>query len=254
MKKQFLPTSGAFDRPLGELSIQPQPDDVTCGPTCLQAVYSFYGDSIRLRKVIEEVHSLEGGGTLAVYLACHALRRGYRADIYTYNLQVFDPSWFPNGHQVADLAERIRAQAHHKHSKRLSTASDAYLEYLRLGGRIHYRDLTSRLLRDYLARNIPILTGLSATYLYGCPRERSLTSNKSVFDDVKGTVTGHFVVLCGYDQENKRVRVADPYKDNPLRQDNYYSVPRLKLINAIMLGIVTYDANLLIIRPPEESS
>jgi len=34
------------------------------------------------------------GGTLAVNLANHALRRGYRALIVTYNLTVFDPSWF----------------------------------------------------------------------------------------------------------------------------------------------------------------
>jgi hypothetical protein len=41
--------------------------------------------------------------------------------------------------------------------------------------------------------------------------------------------------------------VADPYQDNPYSSDLYYHVPVGRLINAIMLGIVTYDANLLII-------
>jgi hypothetical protein len=43
------------------------------------------------------------------------------------------------------------------------------------------------------------------------------------------------------------VLVADPYQDNPYSSDLYYHVPVGRLINAIMLGIVTYDANLLII-------
>ena len=41
--------------------------------------------------------------------------------------------------------------------------------------------------------------------------------------------------------------IADPYQDNPYSKDLYYHVPVGRLINAIMLGIVTYDANLLII-------
>ena len=41
--------------------------------------------------------------------------------------------------------------------------------------------------------------------------------------------------------------MADPYQDNPLGEDRYYQVPVGRLINSILLGIVTYDANLLII-------
>ena len=49
-------------------------------------------------------------------------------------------------------------------------------------------------------------------------------------------------VLAG----GRTVLVADPYQDNPYSSDLYYHVPVGRLINAIMLGIVTYDANLLI--------
>ena len=76
-----------------KLDILPQPDDYTCGPTCLHAVYNYYGDKISLLKVIEEVPTLYSGGTLAVMLGCHALQRGYKASIYSYNLELFDPSW-----------------------------------------------------------------------------------------------------------------------------------------------------------------
>lgn len=72
--------------------ILPQPNNSTCGPTCLHAVYQYYGETIGLDQVVREVPMLREGGTLAVFLACHALRRGYGTTIYTYNLQVFNPT------------------------------------------------------------------------------------------------------------------------------------------------------------------
>ena len=59
-----------------DLEIELQPDDATCGPTCLQAVYRYYGDLESLEDVIAEVPQLETGGTLAANLAIHALKRG----------------------------------------------------------------------------------------------------------------------------------------------------------------------------------
>lgn len=45
--------------------ILPQPDDTTCGPTCLQAVYNYYGDNVSVEEVIAGVRVLPEGGTLA---------------------------------------------------------------------------------------------------------------------------------------------------------------------------------------------
>ena len=84
--------------------ILPQPDDATCGSACLQAVYAFYGDELPLDEVVRGVTPLDTGGTLAVYLACHALRRGYDATLYTYNLHMFDPTWFS---RKADLRAKL---------------------------------------------------------------------------------------------------------------------------------------------------
>ena len=61
------------------LDILPQPDDSTCGPTCLHAVYRYFGDYVPLPVMVAEVPQLETGGTLASLLGLHALRRGYRA-------------------------------------------------------------------------------------------------------------------------------------------------------------------------------
>ncbi|MBI1913505.1 MAG: hypothetical protein HYS12_01935 [Planctomycetes bacterium] len=227
-----------------EFEILPQPDDMTCGPTCLHALYRYYGDELPLETVIEQVPSLEGGGTLAVLLASHALRRGYDATIYTYNLKVFDPTWFRP--DAPPLQERLRAQMAAKESARLHTATHAFLEFLRLGGTVRMEDLTSELVRRYLNRGIPILTGLSATYLYRDMRESWPEGEP---DDVRGLPAGHFVVLCGYHRLLRTVMVADPLMPNPLAAEHFYELSIDRVINAILLGILTYDDNLLVIRP-----
>jgi hypothetical protein len=227
-----------------EFDILPQPDNTTCGPTCLQALYRFHGDEVPLDEVIETVPKLEDGGTLAVLLGCHALTRGYDAQIITANLQVFDPSWFTP--DAPPLADRLARQMEVKPWPKLQLASKAYLEFLRLGGKIRMRDLTSSLIRKYLKRQLPILTGLSATFLYRCAREYGPNCD---LDDIRGQPAGHFVVLCGYDKKNRQVLVADPFLAHPFGPDHYYQVNANRVIRAILLGVLTYDANLLIIKP-----
>ena len=41
------------------IRILPQPDEITCGPTCLHAIYNYYGDEIPLERVIAEVPMLD---------------------------------------------------------------------------------------------------------------------------------------------------------------------------------------------------
>lgn len=227
-----------------DLEILPQPDDSTCGPTCLHAVYRYHGDTIPLEQVIRESPRLEEGGTLGALLGCHALQRGYKVTIYTYNLRMFDPTWFES--PETDLVSCLQAQARAKGGTKFKAATRAYLNYLQLGGEIRFEDLTPELLRGHLRRGVPILTGLSATYLYRSTRETSTGES----DAVKGQPVGHFVVLRGYDPETRKVLVADPYLRNP-KERLHYDVGMQRLLSAILLGVVTYDANLLIIEPAD---
>lgn len=233
-----------------------QPDDTTCGPTCLHAVYRFYGDPISLEQVIEECEPLETGGTLAVCLACHALRRGFDATIYTYNLEVFDPTWFaPTGEpsKEIDLAAKLAARLDSKRESRQEVRIRAdirnFLDFLQLGGQVLFEDLTTTLIRSHLARQRPVLTGLSATYLYRSMRE---WGPKDEEDDITGDPSGHFVVLCGYYPRRREVLVADPLEHNPPYMSHKYTVGIDRLIGAILLGVLTYDANLLVIEPKEK--
>jgi hypothetical protein len=87
--------------------IRRQPDYTTCGPTSLHAMYQCFQDPISLEQVIEEVPKNPEGGTLAVHLALHALRHGYDARIWVFNLSMWDPTWF---REDTDLLAKVRAR------------------------------------------------------------------------------------------------------------------------------------------------
>lgn len=224
--------------------ILPQPDETTCGPTCLHAVYRYWGDDEPLTDVIKRTGRLEHGGTFAVFLACDALRKGYQATIYTYNLNVFDPVWFTE--PGVDIAQRLQSQREHKMDYRLQHATNGYLEFLKLGGRLRLVDLSRYLIRGILRRRLPIITGLSSTFLYRAAREYGPDDTP---DDVRGLPSGHFVIIGGYDRERRKVFVVDPYQQNPYDSAQAYWLSVDRVVNAILLGIVTHDANLLIIHP-----
>lgn len=225
-----------------KLDIQPQPDDTTCGPTCLHAIYRYFGDDIPLDQVIREVKTLDGGGTLAVMLGNHALSRGYKAVIYTFNMMIFDPTWFEPD---ADLKERLRQRRRATGNKKQHMAIGQYVRFIEQGGQIFLKDLSRSLLRHHLKRGNPIITGLNSTYLYRTMR----VVGDSTDDDIRGDVVGHFVVLCGYDPATQRITVADPYGENPYSDTHYYEADMDRLVCAILLGVMTYDANLLIVKP-----
>jgi hypothetical protein len=237
--------SGGFRLPV---SILPQPDETTCGATCLHSIYRYWQAEEQLGQVVGRMHRMPRGGTFAVFLANDALKRGYRASIYTYNLLVFDPTWFA-GLGVEEISERLLRQREVKAGERLQEVTPAYLEFLALGGRLRFRDLTPQLLHRILKRRFPIITGLSATYLYRHAREYGPAD---LPDDIRGTPAGHFVVIAGYDTERERVLVLDPYQPHPYGPTHEYWISAARAVGAILLGIVTHDANLLIVHPGSE--
>jgi hypothetical protein len=210
----------------------------------LHGIYRHYADDVSLASVIADIHTLNKGGTLDVFLANHALQRGYDVTLFTYNLELFDPTWFALSNET--IRERLAAQAKVKPWPRLQTATRGYDEFLRLGGKLKLRDLEPSLLRKFLKRGTPVITGLSATYLYRAIRDIPETNAD---DDVRGQPVGHFVVLTGYRRDTREILIADPLKTNPLVGSRYYAVKVQRLIGAILLGVVTYDANLLVIVP-----
>ncbi len=233
-----------------DFKMNAQPDDESCGPTCLHAIYQHYGLDITYDEVVNQVLRSLSGGTIAPMLGIHALKSGFKVTLYVNNLQLYDPTWFNyDGSSNPDvLSEKLIQQMKCKKNRHLAQGTHAVLDFLSLGGTINFRCLTVEILQHYLEKGIPIVTGLSSTYLYNCSREL-FVDGKSINDDVRGQPCGHFVVLCGYRNEEQLVVVADPYRANPVSGDHYYTVSNHRLINAIILGVVTRDGNLLVIEP-----
>lgn len=232
-----------------DFQIETQPNDETCGPTCLHAIYRYYGLKISLKEVIETIERSLSGGTLSPLLGKHALLHGFDATIFVNNMDIFDPTWFKKSKASNEiLITKLKHQGMFKKSKVFDQASKAFQEFLALGGTIRFKTIDVKLLKYYLKKDIPILTGLSATYLYRTARESFTSEGESYFDDINGSPCGHFVVLCGH-TEKRRIVVADPFHANPFTNNNFYEVSCTRLVNSILLGVFTYDANLLIIEP-----
>lgn len=225
-----------------ELWLENQPTETSCGPTCLHGLYRYHGLVYDLNRLIREIPENEDGGTLSVHMGIHALKHGFRAITYSYNLRVFDPTW-ANLDEPA-LREKLRLRTRRIDTKKLHRNHEAYGLYLDLGGTVRFDELTPSLLCQSLAVEGPALVGLSATHLYRHTRQ---TPNGQD-DDIAGKPEGHFVVLMDFDAEKNTVHIADPYSRNPFSGEGIYEVDVHRFINAVLLGIVTYDANLLFLR------
>ena len=233
------------------IEVQQQPDDVSCGPTCLQGIYRFYQRDLSLDAVLASVRRLDHGGTLGVMLGLDALQRGFSVTLFTYNLEVFDPTWFPA--PPDNLVDLLSRQLIHKREPRFVAAAEAYREFVEMGGVVRHRELTPGLLAKLVRSGAPPVAGLSATYLYGCPRE-VYEGHQSTFDSIRGEPTGHFVVLSGVDHEGAMFRISDPSTDNPRHESGTYWVSAHRLLGAILLGVTTFDGNILVIESEDSAS
>ncbi len=224
------------------LVVEPQPTETSCGPTCLRGVYQWFGLDVPLDDLIEAVPSVTGGGTLAVMLGIDALRRGFQARLYSCNLRVLDPSWFP-GKRDAILA-KLAASHERRRKPKEREELRALHTFITLGGDLRMEPLSRDLLRGHLRENQPVLTGLSASFLY---RDRRTHPETGEPDDLAGSPEGHFVVLSGYDPVGRKVLVGDPWPHSPFEDPHRYEVPIDRLLNAILLGVLTSDAKLLVL-------
>lgn len=237
----------AYVLSMKQFPIFAQPDEVSCGAACLHAVLRHYDINLPLEQLAGEITQLASGGTLAVYLGLDALHRGLQASIYTCDLNLFDPTWFRNG--AVPVLDRLRLQAAERVEERAQLGSLAYIEYLEGGGLVFMEDISFELLQRLLSDGGPLIAGLSSTWLYRQARELPDGTD----DDIRGLSSGHFVVIHSVDSVRHTAAIADPYAQNPFGT-HWYEVPVARLITAIMLGVVTYDAKLLVIRRSIERS
>jgi hypothetical protein len=121
---------------------------------------------------------------------------------------------------------------------------EAVEQYMTLGGKLVWGDLSPDLIAKQMANGTPLLTGTNGTYLYQSARETDAGE-----DDVRGESFGHFIVIGGYRSSDQTLPIADPLLDNPAYGTKYYRVSVHRLIGAIFLGVGSDDGNLMLIKP-----
>lgn len=223
-----------------------QPNGVTCGPTCLQSIYTYHHDIISLEDTIAQTEYLPSGGTIAVLLGCHALKRGYRVSMYSFNTYVFDPTWMSCEPSI--LLQKLQHQFVWNSNPKIKHATQAYIQFLELGGKINFQNLNFNLISELLKNKTPLLSGISATYFYQNMRDFTDDKDRVVYDEFSGETSGHFIVIYDAD-ENENLSIADPYLPHTLSHEHHYIIPYNHWLHALLLGSVTYDAEVLVIEP-----
>lgn len=226
------------------VEVSQQPDDESCGITCLQAIYRYHQLRVELEQLRNEVDHLHTGGTITVNLARNAIDHGFSATIYSYNIQIFDPTW--RSLPVEELSEKLKLRQRRIRSKKQKKVIGFYLDFLRKGGKVRFDDLDEPLYDRLFSARTPMIVGLSATYLYQSIRETHDCDD----DDIVGNPVGHFVIVAGWDSATRTVLIQDPLQRNPIDPSGTYTLPFTRFSNAVMLGALTYDENMLVISKP----
>ncbi len=231
-----------------------QPDDVSCGPTCLAQVMASFGEEVEIPDLMARIRRNPDGGTQAVHIADLAMELGYRVRLYPFGVRVFDPSWWDllDSEIIMRLGQRASAlEAAEADPAEVETVL-AWRDVLRRGAHVAFKEPSPALIAGILARGRPVIVGLNATWLYRAMRERP-DDNES--DDLLGWPVGHFVTVSGYTGGGLHLHVRDPSEDAPdhLHPEGAgrgnYPVPGDRLVHAILLGDLTRDAVLLEIWP-----
>lgn len=238
---------------MSEFEIPKQTDGVSCGPTSLYAVYRHYGLDVTLEQVSKDVERMPNQGTLDAFLGIDALKRGMTATIVSSNIGVLDPSWKGmEGDALAAKLESYRNTMNAAGKYTEATVADAYARFVRMGGVLQVMsamptqtcckvNIPCGFTFNKFDENLPAICGLSYTALFHETREDDATNEVTDM----GRPVGQFVVVTGkpcwdyYD-------IADPW-DGPRGQ--HYSLCYDELDRAILLGTLTNDGGILIVKP-----
>jgi hypothetical protein len=210
-------------------------------PDLLAQVYRFLGYERAVDEVISDTRRNADGGTLGVYLGISALRNGFRPTIYTYNLRIFDPTW--RRLSPPEISGKLRERRRFVRSRRLKRAIAAYVEYLGMGCRVPVFRARCGFLVGLLQTGHPILTGFERNV----PLWVRSRTQRGVRRRFAASPRGISSSCAGYYPRSDRFVVRDPSSNIPFSRNGKYTVEARRLIAAILLGDVTYDANLLVL-------
>lgn len=204
----------------------------TCGPSALQQVLAYYGVKKSLKEILRNVKLYEYG-TWGCNLLSYALKLGFKAEIVTHYLDIFDPTWFKLSKK--GLIKKLKLRLKHAKEKD-KHGIKGYIRFLEFGGRIRFEIIKEKIIKDYLKKKIPVIACFCFTALWKSKRAYSKKMRKgykSILSDIKGVPEGHFIVISGYTKD--KFFITDPSYNTPYAKTGKYTVPAKELIAYILM-------------------
>ncbi|MBN1900523.1 hypothetical protein JW926_04265 [Candidatus Sumerlaeota bacterium] len=223
-----------------KLDIAPeiQPDDISCGLSCLKMVLDYYDQEQDMQALSEICPPLYDIGLFDSQLGKTAIDLGFDVTIYTYNYRIFHPIW--NRLHLSDLIGKLVIKQACAMTPHQALSARHYIEYLQKGGELLFYPLSKELILAHLDQEIPVIAALDMSFLYDCV---------AFYDEFSEYRATHFVIIHGYDPKRNVFHVCDPWHSIPIPHENgRYAVDADRVINAIFLGQDRNDSSLIVIR------
>jgi len=215
-----------------------QPDECSCGLSCLKMVLACHGRSFFHDDLNELTPPNPDIGLYDSHLGLAAIQLGFAATIYTYNYRIFHPIW--NRLSRKDLMGKLATRQMCAMTPQQALAAELYIEFLRAGGELLFYPLSRELILAHFNRDLPLIAALDMSFLYDC---------MAFYDEFSEHRATHFVVLHGYNPEDNTFFISDPWYSIPLPNKNgQYYIDADRVINAIFLGQERNDSAIIVIQ------
>lgn len=225
------------------LNILPQINHQLSGAETLRGIYAYYGEDISMDDLVVSTTRFSNRRLRPLALAIDALERGYAVTVHCCDTRIFDLSWM--GLVSSELKEKLEYHKSKADSVHLTQTFDAYIQILEKGGTIDLSEINRAVIRKAVELKAPIIAAVSATHLFHSKREYLDSKDRPVLDDAKGKTAGHLVAVTAW--VGKEITLHDPYLANPITGKAKYKVYISRLMRSILLGVLSYDAQMVVI-------
>ncbi|RLJ08211.1 MAG: hypothetical protein DRP13_02715 [Candidatus Aenigmatarchaeota archaeon] len=177
-----------------------------CGATALAEVMEYFdGKKYNIKEIAKETEKTYKNIDWLFAAGLFAMKRGFKSKIITISTEIFDPSW--TNLTYDKLIRKMRKRLEYLLSKK---TNDSYIiewnisplkwaiKYLEKGGELFYHPITTKLIKTFLEKRIPLIVPINENLFHGIKR----TTQDDEYDDIKGMGTGHVVVISGF-RKNK---------------------------------------------------
>jgi len=115
-----------------------------CSPYSFKQVFSYYNDEVDINELKKESQSRIDAGTWFSLPVLFAKKRGYRVDVYSNYLGVFDPTWSKLSKK--EMAKKLMQRYQFK--KKEKGQYIGLVEFLKKGGNLYLKPITKEVIKN----------------------------------------------------------------------------------------------------------